>query len=172
MKSLMGINDTCAKLIYKQYRILVFYDIFERRYSIQKDFLKWMKISYRPAKFKMFSLIIICGVFVAINMVCGSYKEPFLLWGTEKLSEIKTSSLSDMTEKYLIDLYNESPTIIVFIRNMSTKISDENFPIFKDILLKTKHKYITYHQFNLDPVKYNSYTKVSVKSCKVKNIYA
>lgn len=96
-----------------------------------------------------------------VNSVWGNYNGPFVFFGHEKLGGLKSPALSEPDASFLIDLYNKSPAIVVFTRNISSKITADNFPAFKELLSKTKHSYITAHQLTVDPIEYNANTEVN-----------
>lgn len=110
----------------------------------------------------MNKLKVIFTVCVLIHSVFGNYNGPFVLWGREQLSNIKSTSLDEFDERNLVDLYYDSSAIIIFIRNISTKITNDNFPIFKDLLSKTEHTYITHHKLDFDPLEYNLNAEVNI----------
>lgn len=97
---------------------------------------------------------------VLIHSVWGHFNGPFVFFGHDQLAEMKSSALGEPDTQFLIDLYNKAPAIIVFTRNISTKLTDDNFPAFKDLLSQTEHTYITSHQLNVDPIEYNVNTEV------------
>lgn len=107
---------------------------------------------------------------VLIHSVWGHFNGPFVFFGHDKLNEMRSSALSEPDTNFLIDLYNKAPAIIVFTRNISTKLTDDNFPTFKDLLAQTKHTYITSHQLNVDPIEYNVNTEVSQPKCPIVHI--
>lgn len=94
-------------------------------------------------------------LFVIINFVSAKYNGPFIFWGRKDLDNLDSSSLNDLDENILHTIYSESPAIILFVRNTSSRINEEDFPMFKDILQQTKHQYSTQHRLPLDPVDLN-----------------
>lgn len=103
----------------------------------------------------MFGIIVLTQLFGVISLVCANYNGPFVLWGREELKNADVSSLSEIDDTFLRNIYSESPAIILFIRNSSTRLNEENFPIFKDLLQKTNYIYLTQHWLPSDPVDYN-----------------
>lgn len=100
-----------------------------------------------------------------VHSAWGIYNGPFVFFGHDKLGGMKSSALSEPDASFFIDLYNTAPAIVVFTRNISTKISTDNFPVFKELLSKTKHSYITSHQLTVDPIEYNANTEVLSSYC-------
>lgn len=105
---------------------------------------------------------------IFIHSVWGHFNGPFVFFGHDKLNEMGSSVLSEPDPKFLIDLYNKAPAIIIFTRNISTKLTDDNFPTFKDLLSQTTHTYLTSHQLNVDPIEYNVNTEVRSKPMFIK----
>lgn len=103
----------------------------------------------------MFSFLILLFLFEIISLVCANYNGPFVLWGRDELKNADISSLKEIDDTFLRNIYSDSPAIILFVRNASTRLSGENFPIFKDLLDKTNHIYLTQHYLTSDPVDYN-----------------
>lgn len=103
----------------------------------------------------MFNILIILKFLVIISLVSAKYNGPFIFWGRTDLDNLDSSSLNDLNENILHRIYSESPAIILFVRNTSSRINEEDFPMFKDILQQTKHLYSTQHRLPLDPVDFN-----------------
>lgn len=104
-------------------------------------------------------VITIVEVFL-IQSVWSFLNGPFVFFGHSKLAEMKFSALTEPDKHFLIDLYNKSPAIIVFTRDLSSKFNESDFVAFKDLLSETNHAYITNHQLNVDPMEYNTNTEV------------
>lgn len=114
----------------------------------------------------MLNFLIIFELFVVITYVAASYNGPFILWGRKELNNLEVSSLNDLDEKFLRDIYAESPAIILFVRNASSRLNEENFPIFKELLQKTKYIYLAQHRLPVDPVDYNLNGEVQTNTNK------
>lgn len=115
----------------------------------------------------MLNFPVLIQLFSILTFACAYYNGPFILWGRKELNDIDVNSLNDLNEKLLRDIYSESPAIILFVRNASSRLNEENFPIFKDLIEKTKHIYLTQHQLSSDPVDYN----LNAEVCQyIKNI--
>lgn len=117
----------------------------------------------------MFNILIILKLFVLIAVVSAKYNGPFIFWGQKDLDNLYSTSLNDLDENILHRIYLESPAIILFVRNTSNRINEEDFPIFKDILQQTKHLYSTQHRLPLDPVDFNLNTDVLKTFTKFQN---
>lgn len=102
------------------------------------------------------------ALFVSIR---ASYNGPFVLWGRDELSRIGGNSLNEIDEKFLRDIYSDSSAIILFVRNASTHLNGENFPIFKDLLSKTSYAYLPQQHLGLDPMEFNLNAEVSSMQC-------
>lgn len=103
------------------------------------------------------------GILASISSIRANYNGPFVLWGREELSHIKINSLSELDDKLLRDIYSDSSAIILFVRNASSHLTEENFPIFKDLLLKTNYVYLTQQHLGLDPMEFNLNAEVTLK---------
>lgn len=103
----------------------------------------------------MFSSLSLIGIFALITSIKASYNGPFILWGRDELSHINVNSLTHVDDKFLHDIYSDSSAIILFVRNASNHLSEENFPIFKDLLSKNSYAYLTQQHLGLDPMEFN-----------------
>lgn len=111
------------------------------------------------------SLLSICSWFALFVTIKASYNGPFVLWGRDELSQINGNSLSEIDEKFLRDIYSDSSAIILFVRNASNHLNEENFPIFKDLLSKTSYAYLTQQHLGLDPMEFNLNAEVFDSNC-------
>lgn len=107
---------------------------------------------------KTLSLI---GIFALITSIKASYNGPFVLWGRSELSRANLNSLTEVDEKFLHDIYSNSSAVILFVRNASNHLMEENFPIFKDLLSKTNYAYLPQHSLGLDPMELNLNAEVN-----------
>lgn len=94
-------------------------------------------------------------VLVSISTITASYNGPFILWGRDELAQVKTNSLSELDAKFLHNIYSDSPAIILFVRNASTHLKKDQFPIFADLLSKTNYVYLTQQHLGVDPIEFN-----------------
>lgn len=101
-------------------------------------------------------------IFLAlVSCVVANYNGPFILWGREELKKFDVPALQGLDDTILRNIYSESPAIILFVRNGSTRFNEENFPTFKDLLQKNKYVYLTQHWLPSDPIDYNVNAEVS-----------
>lgn len=98
---------------------------------------------------------IVCGVF-------GSYNGPFLLWGRDELSKIDNSALQNIDDAVLRSIYTESASIILFVKNASTRLSYQNFPSFKEVISSNPWTYLPQHWLSSDPIDYNVNAEVKL----------
>lgn len=110
----------------------------------------------------MHNLLSICGLFALISTIKASYNGPFVLWGRDELSHIKVNALTEVDEKFLRDIYSDSSAIILFVRNATNHLTEENFPIYKDLLSKTSYAYLTQQHLGLDPMEFNLNAEVRI----------
>lgn len=96
---------------------------------------------------------IICGVY-------GSYNGPFLLWGRDELKNIQNSALQNIEDSLLRNIYSESSSIILFVKNASTRLSHQNFPSFKELVSTIPWTYLPQHWLSSDPIDYNVIAEV------------
>lgn len=108
------------------------------------------------------NLLSVYSWFALIVSIRASYSGPFVLWGRDELSQINGNSLNEIDEKFLRDIYSDSSAIILFVRNASTHLTEENFPIFKDLLSKTSYAYLTQQHLGLDPMEFNLNAEVYI----------
>lgn len=103
----------------------------------------------------MQNLLRVTSCFALFLTIKASYNGPFVLWGRDELKQINGNSLREVDEKFLRDIYSDSSAIILFVRNASNHLTEENFPIFKDLLSKTSYAYLTQQHLGLDPMEFN-----------------
>lgn len=106
----------------------------------------------------MIGLFGIFGLLASISSIAASYNGPFILWGRDELTRANVNSLMELDEKLLRDIYSDSSAIILFVRNVrntSSQLVDENFPIFKDLLSKTSYVYLAQQRLGVDPMEFN-----------------
>lgn len=101
------------------------------------------------------NLLSVCSWFALIVSIRASYRGPFVLWGRDELKQINGNALNEIDEKFLRDIYTDSSAIILFVRNASNHLTDENFPIFKDLLSKTTYAYLPQQHLGSDPMEFN-----------------
>lgn len=101
--------------------------------------------------------------FISIISICSAnYHGPFIMWGREDLKNVEISALQGLDDTTLQNIYTESSAIILFVRNSSMQLSEENFPSFKNLLNENKYYvYLTQHWLPSDPMDYNVNTEVS-----------
>lgn len=103
----------------------------------------------------MICLLRIIGLLASISLIRASYNGPFILWGRDELTHSNVNSLIELNEKLLRDIYSDSSAIILFVRNASSHLSEENFPLFKDLLSKTSYVYSAQQYLGVDPMEFN-----------------
>lgn len=121
-------------------------------------------------KFGVFSLIL--GLSLC-SLSQAHYNGPFLLWGVENLNNLKIPTLQGMKienfmkfllifrwflaidDQVLRDIYSTSSSIVIFIRNSTTKLNYENFPQLSEIIGKNEWLYLPQDLLSSDPLEYN-----------------
>lgn len=101
------------------------------------------------------------GLLALILPIQASYNGPFVLWGREELSHANVNPMSQLDEQFLRDLYSDSTAIVIFVRNASNYLREDNFPIFKDLLSQTNYVYMSKQHLALDPMEYNLNAEVN-----------
>lgn len=109
----------------------------------------------------MIGLFSIFGFLASITSIAASYNGPFILWGRDELTRTNVNSLMELDEKVLRDIYSDSSAIILFVRNASSQLVEENFPIFKDLLSKTSYVYLAQQHLGVDPMEFNLNAEVN-----------
>lgn len=109
----------------------------------------------------MKGLLKIIGLLASISLIRASYNGPFILWGRGELSHSNVNSLLELNEKLLHDIYSDSSAIILFVRNASSHLREENFPLFKDLLSKTSYIYLAQQHLKADPMESNLNAEVN-----------
>ncbi|KFB42333.1 AGAP001624-PA-like protein [Anopheles sinensis] len=83
------------------------------------------------------------------------YSGPFLFWGLDDLKDVQTSALAGLDDKALRDLYANAAAVVVFLRNGTTKLSEDNFPTFKRIVEQYAFVYSPQQMLSSNPLDYN-----------------
>lgn len=63
--------------------------------------------------------------------------------------------LPAIDDKTLRDIYSEASSIVVFIRNATTKLNYENFPRLSEIIGTTEWLYLPQAALSSDPLEFN-----------------
>lgn len=103
----------------------------------------------------MIGLLSLFGLLALISSIQASYNGPFVLWGRNEFSHVNSNPLNQLDEKFLRDIYTDSSAIILFVRNASNHLKEDNFPIFKDVLSKTNYVYLAQEHLGSDPMEFN-----------------
>lgn len=103
----------------------------------------------------MLALTSLIGFSSLISLITASYNGPFILWGRDELSRANGNSLNELDNKFLHGIYSDSSAIILFVRNASSHLREDNFPIFKDVLAKTSYVYLPQQHLGVDPMEFN-----------------
>lgn len=106
-------------------------------------------------------LNILCLLASLVSCTLANYNGPFILWGRDELKKIELSALEGLDDTILRNIYSESPAIILFVRNASSRFNEENFPTFKELLQKNKYVYLTQHWLPSDPLDFNVNAEVN-----------
>uniref|UniRef100_A0A336MJL6 CSON000946 protein n=1 Tax=Culicoides sonorensis TaxID=179676 RepID=A0A336MJL6_CULSO len=101
-------------------------------------------------------------VSVILSSICvkAEYNGPFVLWGLSGLNGIKNSALTTLDDKLLRDFYARASSIIVFMKNSTTKLDERNFPSFKSLINENEYIYLTQDTLTSDPLDYNANAEV------------
>ncbi|XP_058130702.1 uncharacterized protein LOC131287893 [Anopheles ziemanni] len=106
----------------------------------------------------MFGRLQLLTLVVASALVQHSgayYSGPFLFWGLDDLKDVQTSALAGLDDKALRDLYANAAAVVVFLRNGTTKLSEDNFPTFKRIVEQYAFVYSPQQMLSSNPLDYN-----------------
>lgn len=83
------------------------------------------------------------------------YSGPFLFWGVNDLKDVDVSALEGLDDKFLRDLYSNAAAVVVFLRNGTAKLTDDNFPGFRRIIEKHEYVYSPQQGLSSNPLDYN-----------------
>lgn len=114
------------------------------------------------------------------SFACASYSGPFLFWGMDGLNDMKVPSLqgkflkhekfrnvitfflySAIDDKVLRDIYSGASSIVIFVRNSTTKLNHENFPKLSEIVNTSEWLYLPQKTLSSDPIEYNPNAEVN-----------
>jgi hypothetical protein len=112
---------------------------------------------------KMAKLEIVLLFFGSILKVFANFNGPFLMWGIDGLRDFKVPALESLNDKLLRDLYSDTTAVVIFLRNASTRLSDENFPGFKKIIEQSEWIYLPQKWLSSDPLDFNVNAEVCDK---------
>ncbi|XP_063701183.1 uncharacterized protein LOC134831393 [Culicoides brevitarsis] len=105
-------------------------------------------------------LYFIASVIATPALVHADINGPFLLWGLSGLNGIKNTALNNLDDTLLRDLYAKASSIIVFLKNSTTRLDEINFPSFKGLVNENEYTYLTQYQLTSDPLDYNANTEI------------
>ncbi|XP_058057298.1 uncharacterized protein LOC131208532 [Anopheles bellator] len=100
-------------------------------------------------------LLVASGVLVGLPSSYAYYSGPFLFWGLSDLKDLQTPALAGLDDTVLRDLYSNAAAVVVFLRNGTTKLSEDNFPTFKRIIDKYDFVYSPQQMLSSNPLDYN-----------------
>lgn len=126
-------------------------------------------------------MFVILSLAFVVSTTTASYSGPFLFWGMENLNNLKIPTLqgkkfertsenqskhnlnhfSAIDDKVLRDIYSGASSIVVFIRNSTTKLNYENFPRLSEIIGTTEWLYLPQESLSSDPLEYNVNAEVN-----------
>lgn len=121
-----------------------------------------LELNLKKKQTKMPNLLSVSSWFALIVSITASYSGPFVLWGRDELAQLNGNSLMEIDVKFLSEIYSDSSAIILFVRNASNQLNEENFPIFKDLLSKTSYAYLPQQHLGLDPMEFNLNAEVNL----------
>lgn len=102
-------------------------------------------------------------IFSIITNTFASINGPFLFWGVDDVRKFKlNSALESLDDQLLRDLYADSTAVILFLRNSSSRLSEQNYPAFKKIIDKYQWAYIPQNRLPSEPIDYNINAEVCV----------
>uniref|UniRef100_A0A182FQ40 Vacuolar H+ ATPase AC45 accessory subunit n=1 Tax=Anopheles albimanus TaxID=7167 RepID=A0A182FQ40_ANOAL len=103
---------------------------------------------------QLLALAVIAGALVQGSY--AYYSGPFLFWGLSELKDLQTpGALAELDDKVLRDLYSNAAAVVIFLRNGTTKLSEDSFPAFKRILDKYEYVYSPQQMLGSNPLDYN-----------------
>lgn len=109
----------------------------------------------------MFKLIHYYYILSIISCVLANYNGPFLLWGRDELQNIDVSALQSVDDRILQNIYSDASAIVLFVRNASGRLSEENFPEFRKLVQSNSYVYLTQQSLSTNPVDFNVNAEVS-----------
>lgn len=96
---------------------------------------------------------------ILLGSVLGSavahYSGPFLFWGVNDLKGVQVSALQGLDDKFLRDMYSNAAAVVIFLRNGTAKLNDDNFPSFRRIIEKHEYVYSAQEELSSNPLDYN-----------------
>lgn len=106
-------------------------------------------------------ILIIFFVFTNVN---ASFSGPFLMWGYEKVKNMKIPALESVEEKTLTTVFSEAKAIIMFLKNGTNKLDNQNYPTLKELINKNYWAYLPQNSLPAEPVDYNSNVEVNIRN--------
>uniref|UniRef100_A0AAG5CUD1 Vacuolar H+ ATPase AC45 accessory subunit n=1 Tax=Anopheles atroparvus TaxID=41427 RepID=A0AAG5CUD1_ANOAO len=105
--------------------------------------------------FVRMQLLALLAVVALVPQSGAYYSGPFLFWGLDDLKDVQTPALAGLDDKALRDLYANAAAVVVFLRNGTTKLTEDNFPTFKRIVEKYEFVYSPQQMLSSNPLDYN-----------------
>ncbi|XP_062551396.1 uncharacterized protein LOC134216519 [Armigeres subalbatus] len=103
-------------------------------------------------RFSLSAVILLGSI---LGPALGHYSGPFLFWGVSDLKDVEVSALEALDDKFLRDLYSNAAAVVVFLRNGTAKLNDDNFPSFRRVLEKHEYVYSAQEELSSNPLDYN-----------------
>ncbi|XP_055906783.1 uncharacterized protein LOC129942017 [Eupeodes corollae] len=95
-----------------------------------------------------------------ISLSSCSLSGPYLMWGHEKLNDLKLPALVEADEQSLSTLFTEAKAVVVFIRNNTNRLDGENYPKFRQLVNENAWTYLPQHTLAVEPFNYNTNVEV------------
>lgn len=129
------------------------------------------------------NLYAILSFALIVSRISASYAGPFLFWGMDNLNKLKIPTLQGrkifenlsltpnwcinfltaIDDQTLREIYSGASSIVVFIRNSTTKLNYENFPRLSEIIGTSEWLYLPQEVLSSDPLEYNVNAEVNLK---------
>lgn len=101
------------------------------------------------------------AVFLGIlSLSSCSLSGPYLMWGHEKLNDLKLPALVEADEQNLSTLFTEAKAVVIFIRNNTNRLDKENYPKFRELVSNNVWTYLPQHSLVVEPFNYNTNVEV------------
>jgi hypothetical protein len=108
---------------------------------------------------KIINSVLVLLIFV--NYGSCHYSGPFLMWGVEELNKLQGPALNTVDDEALRGIFSNATAIVIFLRNSTTKLNQENFPRLSEMVGDKNWLYLPQMDLLSDPLDHNIYTEVS-----------
>ncbi|XP_020811489.1 uncharacterized protein LOC110186600 isoform X1 [Drosophila serrata] len=110
----------------------------------------------------MRGILLLIGLCLAIGSCTASISGPFILWGHPKVSGLQSQALVDSNSRELplTQLFAEARSIVLFVRNSTSRLEGTKYPMFENLVKSGAWTYLPQRKLAAEPFGSNSHIQV------------